>query len=133
MARGGRGGAQSGGKRGNAGVPGQRPRKQGGGAGDTLPTAMPGAANAPAGMTGAPGAGGSSIFGGALGGVQRPEPRARRASRGGGPRNRDDRRAAQRIAAIYDFRYVRPDLRWIGLTTVVSTALIVLAWVLVRL
>ena len=126
MAKGRRGKGGSGGRQrsGGSNLPGRRGRKRqrGGAARDELPTAAPGAAQAPVGA--------SAVSGNitAPRPVQRPQPRA-----AGGPRFRPDRRAARRLAVAHDFRYVGSDLRWIAMTTVASAAVILLFWVAIRL
>ena len=94
---------------------------------DRLPTAQAGAANAPVGAS-------------LSGNVQQPgrlgAPSARSV---GGPRGsagaaveRRDRRA-RAAAAMHDFHYVRGDIGWIALTTVVSVALVLALWAAVTL
>ncbi len=128
MAKGRRGGrpqqARKGG--GNPTLPGQRGRKRKEHAPQReIPTAAPGAADAPA---------GSSVFGGGsisvrtVPGVQRPQQRSR-----GGPRPESQRRGARAAAVVHDFRYVGADLRWIAITTVVSAALVLILWGAIRL
>ena len=121
MARGGRGG------RGGRGSRGRRERPRGGqgrpelGRPTQLPTAAPGAAGAPR---------GAAAFGSRSITVGQPRLAAERPR--GGPRGRSDRRA-RAAAALHDFRYVGADLRWIGLTTVVSVALVLVLWAVTRL
>ncbi len=128
MARGQRGGRPAQGRRSGKGstLPGRRGKKRKGGRApqDELPTAAPGAAETPV---------GSSIFGGTVAaprapGVQRPQQRSR-----GGPRQGPERRSSRRLPLVHDFRYVGSDLRWIGMTTVASGALVLILWVALRL
>ena len=124
MARGGRG---RGGRdnRGNRGGQHARPGRGGRqrGRGSELPTAAPSAAAAPR---------GASTFG--SGNITVPQSRLPSERARGGPRGRprSDRRARV-AAAMHDFRYVGADLRWIGLTTVVSVALVLALWAATRL
>lgn len=127
MAKGRRGGRpQQARKGGNPALPGQRGRKRKEHAPQReIPTAAPGAADAPA---------GSSLFGGGnlavrtVPGVQRPQQRSR-----GGPRSEPQRRGARGATVMHDFRYVGADLRWIALTTVVSAAVVLILWAAIRL
>ena len=132
MARGGRG------SRGGRASRGNRAARGGGGAArpgrgataarpgrgrpaQELPTAQPGAAAAPP---------GASVFGAGNITIQHPRMPAERPR--GGPQGRTDRRA-RAAAAMHDFRYVGADLRWIGLTTVLSVALVLTLWAVTRL
>lgn len=127
MAKGHRGGRpQQGRKGGNPSLPGQRGRKRKEHAPQReIPTAAPGAADAPA---------GSSVFGGGnisvrtTPAVQRPQQRNR-----GGPRPESQRRRARGATVVHDFRYVGADLRWIAMTTGVSVALVLILWGAIRL
>ena len=87
----------------------------------------------------APGAHGlpSSIMGGhasvdlsraAAGAIRRPGLRRRNR---GGPRTESER-IARGPRVIYDFRYVRADLRWIALTSAASVGAVLLAWLALR-
>ena len=135
MARGGRrGGRAQQGRRDQSARPAQRQRQQGGrrrgggapgGAPESLPTAAPGALNAPA---------GASVFGAQS--VAGPVLRPTAARSRGGPReaagsqqhlNRRDRRTRAR-AAMHDFGYIPRDLRWVGITTGLSVALVLALW-----
>ena len=124
MARGGRGGRGGRGNRGNrGGEGGQHARPGRGRRRGELPTAAPGASAAPQ---------GASAFG--SGNIAVPQSRTPADRPRGGPRGRgrSDRRARV-AAAMHDFRYVGADLRWIGLTTVVSVALVLALWAATRL
>ncbi len=113
-ARGGAGAARAG-RAASAARPGRgRPTPE-------LPTAQPGAGAAPL---------GASVFGAGNITVQHPRMPVERPR--GGPQGRTDRRA-RAAAAMHDFRYVGADLRWIGLTTVVSVALVLTLWAVTRL
>ena len=113
-ARGG-GGAARAGRGATAARPGRgRPAQE-------LPTAQPGAAAAPP---------GASVFGAGNITIQHPRMPVERPR--GGPQGRTDRRA-RAAAAMHDFRYVGADLRWIGLTTVLSVALVLALWAATRL
>ncbi len=131
MAKGKRGGR--GGGRKAAAPPqqlGGRPRRNRGRGGapaeQELPTAAPGAHGLP-----------SSIMGGhasvdlsraAAGAIRRPGLRRRNR---GGPRTESER-IARGPRVIYDFRYVRADLRWIALTSAASVGAVLLAWLALR-
>ena len=123
MARGGRGrgGRGNRGNQSNRGAQHARPAR--GRRGGELPRAAPGAASAPQ---------GASAFG--SGNIAVPQPRLPSERARGGPRERprSDRRSRV-AAAMHDFRYVGADLRWIGLTTVVSVALVLALWAATRL
>ena len=113
-ARGG-GGAARAGRGATAARPGRgRPAQE-------LPTAQPGSAAAPP---------GASVFGAGNITIQHPRMPVERPR--GGPQGRTDRRA-RAAAAMHDFRYVGADLRWIGLTTVLSVALVLTLWAVTRL
>ncbi|MCY3558482.1 MAG: hypothetical protein OXH13_07545 [Chloroflexi bacterium] len=92
---------------------------------DRLPTAQAGAAQAPAGAS-------------LSGNVQQPariaEERQAGGPRGGasGAHERRDRRA-RAAAAMHDFHYVRGDLRWVAITTVVSVGLVLGLWAAITL
>ena len=127
MAKGqrGRGGRQRQRGAGGAHLPGRRGRKQQSRAPRAEPpTAAPGSAQAPA---------GSSVFGGAATVPASPAVRRPQGPSRGGPRPRAERRSDRRAALIHDFRYVGADLRWIGLTTVVSGGLLLILWAVIRL
>ncbi len=127
MAKGRRGGRpQQARKGGNPTLPGQRGRKRKEHAPQReIPTAAPGAADAPA---------GSSVFGGGnlsvrtAPAVQRPQQRSR-----GGPRPEAQRRGARAAAVMHDFRYVGSDLRWIAMTTALIVGLVLVLWAAIRL
>ena len=124
MARGGRGSRGGRGNRGGQGNRGAQHARPGRGRtrGD-LPTAAPGSSAAPS---------GASTFG--SGNITMPQTRLPSERPRGGPRGRprSDRRARV-AAAMHDFRYVGADLRWIGLTTGVSVALVLALWAATRL
>ena len=100
---------------------GRPQRRSRSGAPDDVPTALPGAAQAPAAASLR-----GTVF--APAGLPRAAVRAR-----GGPRQGVDRHITRRLAAQHDFRYVNADLRWVGLTTALSVAVILLLWALLRL
>lgn len=123
MAKGRRGGRQAsqphqGGRR-------KKDRRRATAAEQELPTAAPGAAGLP-----------SSIMGGGVsvnvpqggGAVRRPELRRRNR---GGPRP-ESKRTARTLRVAHDFRYVRGDLQWIALTSGISLATVLVAWVALR-
>ena len=129
MAKGNRGGRQGGRRGGQPHQKGGRRKK------DRVQTAAPVEQELP---TAAPGSHGlpSSIMGGGIsvdvsrgagGAIRRPELRRRNR---GGPRPESER--AARAKVVYDFRYVRADLRWIALTSAASVATVTLAWVVLR-
>ena len=123
MARGGRGRGGRGNRANQSNRGAQHARPARGRRGGELPRAAPGAASAPQ---------GASAFG--SGNIAVPQPRLPSERARGGPRERprSDRRARV-AAAMHDFRYVGADLRWIGLTTVVSVALVLALWAATRL
>lgn len=90
-----------------------------------MPTAQAGEAQAPAGAS-------------LSGNVQQPariaEERQAGGPRGGasGAHERRDRRA-RAAAAMHDFHYVRGDLRWVAITTVVSVGLVLGLWAAITL
>jgi hypothetical protein len=128
--RGGRGRPQQGSRGSGSNLPGRRSAKRKGrgssGPREDLPTAAPGASDAPA-------SSGSSTFGGSVTvptapTVQRPQQQRRR----GGPREGVERRHGRRSAVVQDFRYIAADLRWIAMTTTASVALVILFWLGLR-
>ena len=105
--------------------PGGRARQRGrrrGRAAET-PTALPGAAHAPA---------AASVFGSSVAApTPAPlQPPARRAR--GGPRPAADREPVRRWAAVLDVGHVKRDLVWIGGTTAVSVGVVLILWVVLR-
>lgn len=124
--RGGRPQGARGGQRGGGTLPGRRGKKRSGGGPrqrEELPTASPGAAQAPA---------GGSVFGGAASVPVRSVGRPRaRAERRGGPRAAEERLPRRRLAPL-DFSYVRRDLARIGGTSAVSLALVLVLWAVLR-
>ncbi len=87
---------------------------------DRLPTAQPGAANAPA---------NASVRGNvqmpARPNLAAPGIAGRRASPSG--TERQDRRA-RAAAAMHDFHYVRGDLKWVAITTATAVTLVLALW-----
>jgi len=136
MARGGRGGRrqpqQRGAPSGRAGRIARKRAQRGATAplAQDLPTAAPGAADAPAGASSLVGGGAVHVTPGAA----RRREIARRRNRGG-PRAESERMAAglRARALNYDFRYVGSDLRWIFYTTAGSVGLVVALWAIIRL
>ena len=122
MAKSRRGRPQSGTQRPSVGAARGRSRKRARlGAHSDVPTALPGAAQAPA----------AASLGGTVTAASAGLPRAAVRARGG-PREGVDRHITRRIAALHDFRYVRADLRWVGLTSAISVGVILLLWAMLR-
>ena len=75
----------------------------------------------------------SGVFGGSVAGPVPALPRRPQIKRQrGGPRERDADRQIRRIDVVHDFRYIVPDMRWIGITTVFSLAFVILFFIVLR-